>query len=135
MARTARDVTDAELAVLEALWQREPATIRQITDRLYPDGQTAHYATVQKLLERLEGKGYVRRDRSQSVHVFVSALDRGDLIGQKLRSLAEQLCGGSLTPLLTNLVQSSRLSARDRRALRQLIDELEQRPRRRGEAR
>jgi predicted transcriptional regulator len=135
MARTAQDITEAELAVLETLWEQEPATIRQITDRLYPAGRTAHYATVQKLLERLEGKGYVCRDRRQPVHVFAAALDRDAVIGRKLRLVAEQLCGGSLTPLLTNLVQSRRLSARDRKALRQLIDELDERPRPRGERR
>jgi BlaI family penicillinase repressor len=127
MARTAQDVTDAELAVLQALWETGPATIRQITDRLYPDGRTAHYATVQKLLERLEAKSYVHRDRSSAVHVFSAAMARDQLIGRKLQTVAEQLCGGSLTPLLTNLVQSRRLSSRERKALRQLIDDLEQR--------
>jgi predicted transcriptional regulator len=125
MARTPRDITDAELAVLQALWEHGAATIRQLTDRLYPDGRAAHYATVQKLLERLEDKGCVHRDRTPAVHVFAAALGRDELIGRKLQSVAEQLCGGCWTPLLTNLVQSKRLSARDRRALRALIDELD----------
>jgi predicted transcriptional regulator len=129
MARTPRDITDAELGVLQVLWDGGPATIRQITDRLYPDGRPAHYATVQKLLERLEAKGCVRRDRRSAVHVFSAALGRGELIGRKLQSVAEQLCDGSWAPLLTNLVQSRRLSARDRKALRQLIDEIDQKPR------
>jgi predicted transcriptional regulator len=129
MARTPQDVTDAELAVLQVLWERGPATIRQITGRLYPGGGTAHYATVQKLLERLEGKGCVRRDRHAAVHVFTAAIDRDELIGRKLQSVAELLCGGAWTPLLTNLVQSRRLSARDRKALRELIDDLDRRPR------
>src|SRR6266849_6265789 len=52
MARTPQDVTDTELSILQALWDRQPATIRQLTDRLYPGGGAAHYATVQKLLDR-----------------------------------------------------------------------------------
>ena len=48
------DVPDAELAVLKALWDQGEATIREIADRLYPGGETSHYATVQKLLDRLE---------------------------------------------------------------------------------
>ena len=44
------DVTDAELAVLQALWERGTATIRQLTDALYPGGGPAQYGTVQKLL-------------------------------------------------------------------------------------
>ena len=45
MVRSRRNVTDAELEVLKLLWDRGPSTIRQLTDRLYPDGGTAHYAT------------------------------------------------------------------------------------------
>ena len=66
MARTPQDITDAELAVLQVLWEQGPATIRRITELLYPQGGTSHYATVQKLLERLETKACVRRDRSNS---------------------------------------------------------------------
>ena len=51
---TPPDVTDAELAVLQTLWEQGEATIRQLTDVLYPEGKAAHYGTVQKLLERLE---------------------------------------------------------------------------------
>ena len=125
MARTPLDVTEAELGVLHLLWGRGPATIRQLTDALYPRGGTAQYATVQKLLERLEGKGCVARDRSASVHVFTAAIARDELIGRRLRSLAEQLCGGSLTPLLTHLVRAESLSASDRQSLRSLIDRLD----------
>lgn len=125
MPRTPHDITDAELAVLEALWDRGPATIRQLTDLLYPEGAAAQYATVQKLLERLEAKEGVRRDRSQPVHVFSAVLDREALIGRRLRAVADQLCGGSLTPLLTHLVQSTRLTSRQRQELRSLIEELD----------
>jgi predicted transcriptional regulator len=125
MARTPEDIPPKELAVLQALWDQGPATIRQITDKLYPEGRTAQYATVQKLLERLEAKKCVTRDRSAAVHVFTAALDRDELIGRRLQSVAEKLCGGSWTPLLTHLVQSERLSAEDRQELRNLIDELD----------
>jgi predicted transcriptional regulator len=126
MARSAQDITDAELAVLQVLWDQGAATIRQITDALYPRGGVSHYATVQKLLERLESKGCVARDRGGVVHVFTAAIGRDDLIGRRLRDMAEKLCGGSLTPLLTHLVQAQRLSPRERQELRALIDELDQ---------
>jgi predicted transcriptional regulator len=125
MARTPRDVTDAELAILQALWDRGALTIRQLTELLYPRGGTAQYATVQKLLERLEDKGYVRRDRQPAAHRFQAALRREDLIGRRLQDVATKLCGGSLTPLLTHLVRARRLSARERQELRDLIDELD----------
>jgi BlaI family penicillinase repressor len=124
MARTPQDVTDAELAILQALWDGGPATIRRLTDVLYPRGGAAHYATVQKLLERLEAKGFTCRDRGGAVHVFAAAVGRDELIGRRLRAVADKLCGGSLTPLLTHLVRTRRLSERERRELRELIDGL-----------
>jgi BlaI family transcriptional regulator, penicillinase repressor len=125
MARPVQDVTEAELAVLQVLWDRDAATIRQITDVLYPGGGASRYATVQKLLERLEAKGGVERDRGDGVNLFRAAIDRSTLIGRRLRAVAETLCDGSLTPLLTHLVRSEPLSVRERQALRALIDELE----------
>jgi BlaI family transcriptional regulator, penicillinase repressor len=125
MGRPAQDITESELAVLRILWDRETATIRQLTDVLYPQGEAAQYATVQKLLDRMEAKGYVRRDRTMFVHVFRSVLDRDELIGRRLRSLAEMLCDGSLTPLLTHLARASDLTDEDRLALRAIVDEPE----------
>jgi predicted transcriptional regulator len=56
VARTPQDVTDAELAILQLLWERGPLTRRQISDVLYPESGAAAYTTVQKLLERLASK-------------------------------------------------------------------------------
>ena len=126
MARTPQDVTDAELAILEILWRDGPATTRQLTDLLYPQGGSAHYATVQKLLERLESKAYVEHRRDVVPHTFLAAVDREELIGRRLQATAEKLCGGSLTPLLMHLVKANALSARERQELRSLIDDLDQ---------
>lgn len=125
MGRTSHDVTEAELAVLQALWDRGPATIRTLVAEVYKQEGTSVYATVQKLLDRLEVKGFVERDRGSAVHVFRAAVGRDELIGRRLKAVADTLCGGSLTPLLTQLVQSEGLSARDRTELRKLIDELD----------
>jgi predicted transcriptional regulator len=135
MARTPRDVTDTELAILQVLWDQGPATIRRLTDFLYPGGGTASYATVQKLLERLEAKGCVRRDRNTAAHTFVAGVGRDELIGRRLQAVAEQMCGGSLTPLLTHLVRARRLNARERRELRCLIDDLDRENRARRDRR
>jgi BlaI family transcriptional regulator, penicillinase repressor len=118
------DVPDAELAVLEVLWERGESTRRQIADVLYPRGGPAHYTTVQKLLERLEEKGYVPADRSRPVRVFRASVTREQLIRRRLRDVADKLCGGSLTPLLMNLVRAKPLSAAELGQLQALIREL-----------
>src|SRR4051812_31892631 len=117
MGREAQDVTEAELVLMQHLWDRGRASIRQLTDALYPQaGGAAQYATVQKQLDRLEAKGFVTRDRSLFVHVFAPAVGRDELIGRRLKAVADKLCGGSLVPILSHLAKSRGLSADERRA-------------------
>jgi len=115
-------VSNAELRVLQSLWDHGPSTIRQLTERLYPAVTTANYSTVQKLLERLEEDRCVSRDRSAMPHVFAAAVSRDDYIGGQLRAMAEKLCGGSLTPLLTHLVETGSLSKKERNELRKMLE-------------
>jgi predicted transcriptional regulator len=112
--------SEAELAVLQVLWERGEATRRDITDVLYPNGGPAHYTTVQKLLERLERKGYVRRTDSAAVRSFVAFVSRDELIRQRLLDVAK-LCGGSLAPLLMNLVRTRPLTPEELNELRELV--------------
>jgi predicted transcriptional regulator len=102
-----------------------PATIRQVVDRVYPGGGVSKYGTVQKLLERLEEAECVARERGAGPHLFRAVVDRDALIGRRLRSVADKLCGGSVTPLLTHLMRTQPLSAAERAELRALIDELD----------
>jgi predicted transcriptional regulator len=122
MAGRPRDVTDAELDVLRALWDVGPATIRALTDRLYPNGGTSEYATVQKLLERLEGKGHVARRTEGRQNVFRATVRREELVARRLRDTADQLCDGSLTPLITQLVSGGRLSREELLELRRVVE-------------
>ena len=125
MPRPAQDVTDAELAILQLLWDRGRASVRELTEQLYSEYSSSQHATVQKLLERLEAKNCVRRSRETWPHQFEAAIDRGDLIDRKLQETANKLCDGSIQPLLTHLVRGGRLSASERRSLRSLLDELD----------
>ena len=125
MVPTPPDVTEAELAVLQVLWEMGLATIREIRAELYPDGGTSEYATVQKLLERLESKNFVTRSRRNIPHTFKAKIDRAALVGRRIDELTATLCDGSMAPILSHLVRKKRVSKRDREALRRLIDELD----------
>jgi predicted transcriptional regulator len=124
MARRPRDVTEAELEVLRALWDEGPAPIRVLADRVYPRGGASEYATVQKLLERLEDKGHVSHRSEGRLNVYTARVGREDLVARRLRETAEQLCDGSLTPLLTHLVRAGRLTPEELRELRRMVDRL-----------
>lgn len=116
-------ITDAELKVLEELWQRREATIRDLRDALYPHGGSSKFATVQKLLARLEAKDLVARRKDSSGWIFRPTLARDDLIGGELRRVAERLSGSSMTPLLTCLVEAGGLTSKERAHLRKLLDQ------------
>lgn len=115
------EVTDAELSVLERLWDCGESTIRDLTNALYERGAASEYATVQKLLDRLAKKGAVRRHKRSPAHVFEAIAQRDDLIGSELRKVASRLCEGSLTPLLTHLTTEARLTEEDRDRLMEWI--------------
>jgi BlaI family penicillinase repressor len=125
MEQAFKDVSDKELAVLQVLWDGGPSTIGQVTDALYPKATDADYASVQVFLNRLEAKRHVRRDRSGRAHVFHAVTGRDELVGARLRVMAEQLCGGLMGPLLTHLLKAESLTAEERQQLRQLMDELD----------
>jgi predicted transcriptional regulator len=132
MARQAVDVTDTQLAMLQVLWERGEGTRRDVTDALYPGGGQAHYATVQKLLERLEERGCVRHVRRGGVLVYTATVGRDELISRRLRDVANKLCGGAVTPLVMTLVRSQPLSTQE---LRELTEFLDEQKRRRGRPR
>ena len=125
MPRKPQDVTDAELAILQLLWDRRQAPARDIAVELYGEATDSSLATVQKLLQRLEAKKFVRRNRKSWPHVFMPAVERDELVGRRIQTAIDTLCGGSYSPLLTHLLKSNRLSSEDREELRNLLDQLD----------
>lgn len=121
--RVLPSATAAELRVLEQLWQRGQATIRELRDALYPQGGASKFSTVQTLLTRLVGKGLVRGRRGGANSIYQPLVARTDLIGEELRRVADRLGGNSMTPLLTCLVEAGELTAKERDHLRSLLDE------------
>jgi predicted transcriptional regulator len=125
MVKPPKDVTAAELAILEQLWQHASATVKNLSQSLYGASTASDIATVQKLLARLEAKGFVTRNRDQWPHQFRATIEREQLISQRLQATAEELCDGTLSTLLTHLVRSKQFSGRQRQRLRKLLDEME----------
>lgn len=123
--KNVRGITPTELEILRRLWNRRAATIRELTDSLYPEGGHAHYATVQSLLDRLEQKGCVTRAKRGRVNVFSATVSRAEVITGRLHELADSLCDGSLAPLLSHLVSDPRLSPEELAELAQLVERLD----------
>ncbi len=117
-----RPLPNAELAVMNLLWQNDRLSSREIRGRLYSKATKAQHGTVQKLLQRLEDKGYVERDRSLSVHLFSAVVSRRTYACSQLQSLAADLTGGSLAPLITHLLQEKKISHEEIDRLRAILD-------------
>ena len=122
MPRQMKTVTETEFAILNVLWDRGPATVREIVEAIYREHTHSLHASVKSLLERLADKDYVHCERRGLPHLFSATVDREKFVGQQLQLLADSNFGGSLTPLLLTLVDRVRLGRRDREAIRKIIE-------------
>ncbi len=128
MSKRPQTVTDAELAVLKALWQSGPQTARALTESIYPGGAESEFASVHSFLQRLERKGLVARDRTAAVHIFSAAVSQASVVGSELSALADRLGDGSIAPLIMHLVEEKRLSTEEAAEIRRMLDNYANRP-------
>jgi len=115
--------SDGELEVLKALWGEGPATVRGVDEALRGRGKSRAYTTVQTLLNRLQAKGHVASEPQGGALVYRAASTRDDLLRDRLRDLADQLCEGEPTPLVLTLVEANRFSAAEIARFRALLDQ------------
>ena len=118
-----RKLTNTELAAMDLLWSAEQMTARQILEQLYADSKRSQHGTVQRLLQSLEAKGFIHRDRSLGTHLFSAKIGREEYGSLQLESLAEKLTGGSIAPLLTHLIDERKLDKAEIKRLRRLLEE------------
>jgi len=122
MKPTVQNITDTELNVLNSLWAQEPLSAKEITARLYPSCTESDLGTVHSMLQRLEKKGCVTRDRSSRPHQFSTTVSQSDVAGSQLQDLASRVTGGSLSAFLTHLVEADSVSDDELKEIRRLID-------------
>ena len=123
----ARTVPDAELAVLEVLWEREHgATVREIVLALYGRHEHSLHGGVKSFLDRLMNKGLVNVDKTGFAHRFRASITRSEFVGRELKLMAENHFGGSLRPLLLSLVEQAQLTRKDRAVIQELIESIKE---------
>jgi BlaI family penicillinase repressor len=115
-------LSEAEWKVMEALWERSPATVREVVDRVGP-GTGWAYTTVKTMLERMVEKGAIRRRVRDRVGWFEPVLTRKAARRSAVRSLLDRAFDGAFGSLLHHLVSEERLSAEDRRRLREILED------------
>jgi len=105
-------LTKLELQIMEALWQRGNASIREIQES-FPALDRPAYTTIQTTIYRLEGKKAVRRVKKVgNFHVFEAAVSRGDAQRKLIDDLLA-LFGGRTQPVMARLIESGKLTLAD----------------------
>jgi BlaI family penicillinase repressor len=111
-AKTGPKLTKLELQIMETLWTRSEASIREIQEA-YPEKDRPAYTTIQTTIYRLETKGVVRRVKKVgNFHIFTATVTRR----QAQRRLVDELLalfGGSTQPVIAHLIESGSLKMED----------------------
>lgn len=125
MAEKSPELSDAELEVINVLWDDGPLTVRQVHDRLHRAGRKIAYTTVLTFLTRLEQKEVVVSDKSGLAYVYKPALSRERVRKSRLKNLVEQLYDGAAGELVLQLIKTQRFSSREIEQLRELVERLD----------
>ena len=123
--RDASRPTDAELEILNVLWQRGASTVRDVHEAISGTGAGVGYTTVLKLMQIMAEKELVRRDESQRAHVYEARLAREQTQRQLIGDLLERAFDGSATKLVMQALSGRKASAEELSTIRDMLDEFE----------
>jgi predicted transcriptional regulator len=113
--------TESELELLRIVWEKEPATVRDIYDALNlqrPSG----YTTVLKMLQIMTVKGLVVRDEASRAHLYRSAISQDAMQSKILKDLSVRLFSGSAAQLALHALAMEPASAGELAEIRALIE-------------
>ena len=116
-------ISDAEHAVMEALWQRSPLTASQVCEDVC-ETRDWSLATVKTLLSRLVSKQAVATRPDGRRFLYTPLLARTDYAGSESRRLVDRLFGGRAAPLFAQLAESEALTENDLTEMEALLREL-----------
>jgi len=115
--------TEAELTLLNVLWNMGPATVRQIHDVVSITQKTG-YTTVLKILQIMHEKSLVIRDESNRAHVYAAANSQTQTQSSLIKDLITKAFGGSTSKLVMRAIGDS-TSDQEINDIRQLLNSLE----------
>ena len=118
--------TDAELEILNVLWERGPSTVRGVQQAL-GRRKPAGYTTVLKLLQIMTEKGLVRRNEKERAHVYAALQPRHQTQQQLLGHLLERAFGGSAMSLVMQALAAKKATPQELAEIRKMLDDFEKR--------
>ena len=122
MARSkSATLTEAELRIMNVLWDKGPATVHEVLQALPPKPNLA-YNSVLTIIRILETKGYVKHVRDKRAHIYMPKIDREDATRFEVRHLVSRFFGNSHERLLLNVLEESSIDAEELARMRELLE-------------
>ena len=115
--------TESELEILQVLWDRGTASVREVHEELLKN-KDAGYTTTLKLMQIMFEKGLVKRDDSMKTHIYQASVSKEKTQKHLLGKMIDNLFGGSPTELVIQALGNHKASADELEAIQKLIDNL-----------
>jgi len=115
--------TEGELEILQVLWEKEKATVREVHETILQT-KDAGYTTTLKLMQIMFEKGLVTRDDSAKTHIYMPNVTREKTQSQFLGKMITSLFGGSSSQLVMQALGSQSPSKEELDEIQKLIDNL-----------
>jgi BlaI family penicillinase repressor len=117
-----RTLTPQELAIMTVVWRLGKATVRDVYEALHERRPVA-YTTVMTMMKILEEKGHLTKTLVDRAHVYQSAKPRQQVMGAMVRDFVDRVFDGAPDRLLLHLAKDGKLTGKQRRIIRRLIEE------------
>jgi BlaI family transcriptional regulator, penicillinase repressor len=114
-------LTEAELRIMNVLWDRGSATVHEVLEAL-PTKPALAYNSVLTIVRILEKKGYAKHVKDQRAHVYLPQVDRKDATRFEVRHLVSRFFGDSREQLVLNVLEETGIDADELARLRQLLE-------------
>lgn len=109
MSKDKTTLTDAELEIMQVVWDCGKATVRDVYETLNERRKVA-YTTVLTMMKLLEHKGFLSRDESERTHVYKPRRPRQRVVTAMVDDFIERVFQGASRPLLMHLIEENDLS-------------------------
>lgn len=122
MARSkSATLTEAELRIMNVLWDKGSATVHEVLQAL-PPKPTLAYNSVLTIIRILETKGYVKHVKDKRAHIYLAKVDRKDATRFEVLHLVNRFFGNSHEMLVLNILEEKSLDADELSRVRQLLE-------------
>ena len=107
---------------MKVVWQKDESTVRDVYETLRETRPVA-YTTVMTMMRILQEKGYLIRATNDRAHVYRPAKPQQQVIGGMVRDFLDRVFDGASDALLVHLARDSKLTPKQRRRVRQLLED------------